>query len=378
MKPFPTLAVLTLAIAACIAAPAQAETTRSLVFDKGMCGSKYYRIPAIAVASDGSLVAVADRRWDSLSDLPGRIDVVGRRSTDGGVTWGDVFTVAAADTGGGYGDPALGTDPKTGDLVCIMTHGNGLWESTPDDHAAIMISRSGDCGLTWSVPQPIVMKDADRNGGDFGIEGYIGGFATSGAIGTADDGRLMFVLVARTNPKKWSSLSSYALWSSDGGYTWEIAEHPADTDGDESKIVETADGRLLMSIRNRRKGARKFSESTDGGRTWTEPRRADDIVEPGCNGDIIRYRALKGAANPLFADGTLLQTVPADPKERRNVTLYASDDNGATWREVRTICPAPSSYSSMTELPDGSLAILTEEAASDGGWRLWLTKIGAE
>lgn len=335
-------------------------SVRSLVFDKGLSGSKYYRIPALAVASDGSLVAVADRRWDTLADLPGRIDVVGRRSVDGGATWSDPFVVAQADAGGGYGDPALGVDPRSGDLLCVMTHGNGLWDSTADNHAEIVVSRSADCGHTWSSPDTIPVES-------FGIPGYVTGFASSGGMCATSDGKIMFALVVRDNETKWYPLKVYAVWSDDGGHTWKCSDNAADNDGDESKIVELLDGRLLMSIRNRHKGPRRFSESRDGGRTWSTPRECADIIEPGCNGDILRT-----------ADGRLLQTVPADPTDRVNVSIFSSDDNGDTWRKERVLCPAPSSYSSMAVLPDGSLGVLIEEAASDGGLRIWFTGLRAD
>ena len=50
-------------------------------------GSKYYRIPALVKAKDGSLVAIADKRGDALGDLPNIITIVSKRSTDGGKTW---------------------------------------------------------------------------------------------------------------------------------------------------------------------------------------------------------------------------------------------------------------------------------------------------
>ena len=70
------------------------DRIRSLVMDGGDYNSKFYRIPAIEVLPDGTLIAVADKRIETSADLPGKIDVVARRSTDGGKTWGPYITVA--------------------------------------------------------------------------------------------------------------------------------------------------------------------------------------------------------------------------------------------------------------------------------------------
>ena len=99
---------------------------RSLVFCPGDYESRFYRIPAIVSIPDGTLVAVADKRIEHNGDLPAKIDIVCRRSTDGGLTWSPYVTVAAHDTVGGCGDAALVFDRNTGDLITIFSHGNGL------------------------------------------------------------------------------------------------------------------------------------------------------------------------------------------------------------------------------------------------------------
>lgn len=347
----------------------ETHCVRLLVFDKGEYGSRFYRIPAITVTSDGTLIAVADRRNESLKDLPGKIDVVCRRSIDGGRTWSGQIIVAQADSLGGYGDPAIGVDPKSGDVICVMTHGNGVWEATGnDDNPHIMVSRSSDNGSTWSRPIDItetLYSDLTKHG-----TAPISAFATSGALCSTSDGRLFFTLVVRDDIKKWSKLKTFVCESKDGGHSWHVVSAAVDTDGDESKIVELTDGKLLMSIRNRRKGARKFSRGDKSGRQWTAPEYCSGMVEPGCNGDIIRITDSKRSR--------LIQTLPADSSERKNVALFASDDDGDTWKKLKVLCPAPSAYSALVALPDGSLGCLIEEGASDGGWRIWYQTINRE
>ena len=186
------------------------ETYRSLVFNKGDFGSQFYRIPAITTLPDGTLVAVADRRINSLNDLPGDIDIVCRRSTDGGHTWGPYITVAEHDSIGGYGDPALVRDRRTGDLL-VISHEPGQ----------ICVSRSTDNGLTW---QPPVNISPQLTAGKKGLK-YNGAFASSGRAIQLRDGRLMFVLVTRIEGNE--NFPCYAIYSDDSGRTWHASRTPA-------------------------------------------------------------------------------------------------------------------------------------------------------
>lgn len=342
------------------------HTVRSLVFKQGDFGSKFYRIPAIAALPDGTIVAVADKRIESNGDLPGKIDVVARRSTDGGRTWSPYITVAEHNDDGGYGDPALVYDRRSGDLLVISTHGNGLWQQTPGQ---ISLSRSRDGGLTWEKPvnlNPQILRKKGLNPNSM--------FASSGAATQLKDGRLMFVLVTRTEGH--GGFPCYAVYSDDGGRTWQVSNNAATLDGDESKTVQLSDGSLIMSIRNRYKGPRVFSRSTDRGTTWSAPYNVDGLPDPACNGDILHYTA---AGRDL-----LLQSLPDSPDQRENIAIYVSKDGGKSWPRKYRVLDGPAAYSAMTILPDGSIGMLSEEATHDAnpnhsqGYRIWFTKVPIE
>ena len=364
-------AALTMVTSACSKAVSTPEiVSQTPVFSKGDYDSKFYRIPALSVAGDGTIIALADKRIDNNADLPGRIDVVCRTSNDGGSTWTPYTDVAVHDDNGGYGDPALVIDRNSGDAICVATHGQGLWQATgvDGDHARIVTMRSSDSGKSWSAPVDITDQIFSNDSTGVKAQG-ITAFASSGRMLQTKDGRIMFVLVVRQpTVDDYVPLYAYVVYSDDGGKSWSAVPTPANTDADESKIAELPDGTLLMSIRNRHKGARKFSRSTDGGYTWSEAVITETLPEPACNGDMI------AATNP---DGkpVLYHTVPADPEERTNVTLSKSYDEGLTWQPVITLCPTGSCYSSITMLPDGSMGCLTEENAPDGGFNLIFSKI---
>ena len=359
------IAALCIMAACAFGAAAQTPPARSLVFDLNTNGSKYYRIPGIVTAKDGSIVAVADKRIEHNGDLPAKIDIVVRRSTDGGRTWGEQITVAEHDSIGGYGDPAIVVDRKTGDILIICTHGNGLWQKTPGH---ISVIRSTDNGKTWGEPLDINPQIYTTTGEKGKIQGC-SMFASSGAATQLKNGRIMFAIVTRQEGVK--EFPVYAVYSDDGGRTWKVSENPATTNGDESKIVQLKDGTVIMSIRNRFKGPRIFSYSKDNGRTWSEPVGIKDLPDPACNGDILRY--------DRNGYDLMLQTLPGSPTDRDNVTVYVSSDNGKTWPHKHRIVRGPSAYSAMTIRPNGNIGFLVEETADNGdGFRLWFTELPIE
>lgn len=345
---------------------------RSLVYRPGDYGSKFYRIPGIITAKDGSLVTVADKRIEHNGDLPAKIDVVSRRSTDGGKTWSDYVTVAEHNEIGGCGDPALVLDEKTGDILAIFSNGSGVWQDTP---AHISVARSKDNGQTWGPMTDINPQILTRDPNGSQPIKCKAAFATSGRALQLADGRIMFALVTRDIDGPTGKV--WVVYSDDGGYNWQVSKTPGIADaGNEAKLVELADGKLILSIRvnprdRRFSNRRIFAYSDDRGETWSDPEPIYELIEPGCNGDIIRYTA--------NGKDILLQSIPDSPDKRENVAIFASDDGGKTWPYKKTVCTAPSAYSSMTVMPDGRVGILTEESQNGHySYSLWFTAIPIE
>lgn len=326
---------------------------RTLVFGMNEGGAKFHRIPGLVTAADGSLIAVADKRWNALNDLPGHIDVMVRRSEDNGKTWSEAKVIAGENTETGYGDPAIVLDKKTGHLVCIYASHNGLWQSNKANRIRINVSKSTDHGLTWSAPNDITDQIYQNN--------WYGAFAASGRALQLRDGRIMFVVAARLTSNWGGALSNYACYSDDGGETWSVSENAAESNGDEAKLVELNNGDVLMSIRNRDKGNRKFCISKDKGVTWGRSYEHQSFPDPACNGDIIRYTSTKDG----YEKDRLLHSMPDHNSIRQNVSIWVSYDEGETWDVKKLICNKYSAYSSITILKDGSIGMLVEEGKWD-------------
>lgn len=360
MNPFAALrhTALTLLTALCFfnaGFAANSTPDKVLVFGMGEAGSKYYRIPALVTAADGSLVALADKRGDALGDLPNTISVVAKRSTDGGRTWSEAVTVAQGDASKGttYGDPAVILDRNSGRLVAVYSGDNGFFASNKEKPSGFYVSTSADNGLTWTEPRSITDQV-------FQPEWY-GAFCASGKMLQTADGTLMFVANTRLNPK-WELVDIYEFVcaSTDGGETWRVlnpdSRIPSDGIGNESKLVQTSDGSLIMSIRS--KGHRRFSRSTDGGHTWSPDQPVADLEEPDCNGDIMVYPMANGKK-------IMLQSIPADPAIRQNVSIMVSFDEGKTWPKKKQLLDTYSAYSSLAILPDGTIGCLMEQGKWD-------------
>lgn len=345
-----------------------------LLFANNSEGSKFYRIPAIATAVDGSVVVAADKRIEAMGDLPNKIDVVAKRSEDNGKSWSETITIARHEGDCGYGDPALVLDAQSGDLLCIFASGEGMHTSTPQKQIEVNVARSSDHGKTWSQPNRITPYIYGAECADTLSQGWYGVFVASGHATQLRDGTLLFVIAARKGEAGLPPLSNYVCTSDDGGYTWRLLPAEVDADGDESKVVELADGSWLMSIRNRHKGLRKYALSHDRGASWTQPQLWQGLIEPGCNGDIVRYTAEADG----FSRNRLLHSIPYDSVERQNVSVLMSYDEGKTWPVRKTIWEELSGYSSLTVLRDGSIGLATEVGGWDYGFDIWFTRITPE
>lgn len=322
--------------------------------------SNYYRIPALAVAKNGNIIAAADARGNQLADLPQVISVVVRVSHDNGRTWGPIKMIAKGEKKGEitYGDPALVTDPADGTIYLFYSGDNGFGASTKEHPIRLFMSKSTDNGETWTAPTDLTEKIWQPD--------WVAAFFTSGAALATTDGRIMIVPVVRLQGKRGAY--DYAAWTNDGGETWHTGTETATPagNGNEAKLMELADGRLLMSLRS--PAHRMFATSADGGNTWSQLDSVPELVEPGCNGDIIRYNAPSGKSYLLHSIPNTTEERKDKGTQRENVSIFVSDDEGATWKKHYTVVRPESSYSAMTVLPDGSIGILVEE----GWWEGWV------
>src|SRR5690348_1453358 len=107
-----------------LATPALAQdVTQTPLFVAGKGGYHTYRIPALIVSKKGTLHAFCEGRRNGTSG-PGDIDLVLKRSTDGGKSWLPTQTVWD-DGANTCGNPCPVVDQATGTVWLLMTHNHG-------------------------------------------------------------------------------------------------------------------------------------------------------------------------------------------------------------------------------------------------------------
>ena len=339
-------------------------------------GWNYYRIPELLALPNGDLLAFADRRYNGAGDLPNRIEVYVKKSTNNGTNWGaeKQVTPTSLSKSDGYGDTAAVLDKKTGDVIAVVAFGQGFPNSTPQDPIRIRTIRSRNNGESWEAPIDITSQIYGDGCKDPTRKTWHAAFVSSGNGLQLRNGRLCFVLVVReTTQTATKSIRNYVMYSDDGGHKWKVSRgSPKNPQGgNEAKIVElNQDGHLLMNIRpNGAPWVRYLARSYDYGETWTEAKPQNDLPSSGSNGDTIYYTSTLNG----YDKNRLITLVDARPYKNGNnggpgePTFYISYDEGYTWSNSKCMYSANAGYSSLAILKDGSIGILAELGNSWNG-----------
>jgi sialidase-1 len=120
--------------------------------------------------------------------------------------------------------------------------------------------------------------------------------------------------------------------------------------------MELADGTWMINSRVYHKGLRIVHTSKDEGKTW-ETNEEPQLTDPGNNASFIRYTAIADG----YDKNRILFSNSNDKKDRKNLTVKISYDEGATWSEGKTIYAGSAAYSSMTILENGDIGLFFEK-----------------
>ena len=324
------------------------------IFKSGSEGYNTFRIPSIITTDSGVVLAFAEGRKNSSSDS-GDIDLVLKRSIDGGKTWSDLIIIRD-DSTNVCGNPSPVIDRKTGKIFLLSTWNRGddteseIINMTSVDTRRVYVMNSIDEGLSWSKPIEITDKVKKPNWTWYATGPVHGIQIREGS----KKGRMIIPCDhIEANTKKYYS---HIIYSDDGGSSWNIGGTTPQDQVNECSVAEIGKGKLILNMRNydRTQMNRKISISNDYGESWGDIYDDKALVEPICQASILRY-SFKG-----YGRNDLLFINPADKNKRLNMTLRLSNDLGRTWTREFLLHEGPSAYSDITKLRNGNIGCLFE------------------
>jgi sialidase-1 len=317
------------------------------------------------VTAKGTLLAYCEARKSERGDW-GATDILLCRSTDGGKTWSPPAKLPAVD-GPIARNPAAVKQKlgKKGDVlynnpVAIADRGGAIHFLFCVEYARCFYSRSDDNGRTFAKPREITAAfDAFRPEYDWQV------LATGPGHGIQmQNGRLLVPVWLSTGAGEGAHRPSCVsvVVSDDGGATWQrgtvVCADPHPANPSEAAAVQLADGKVMLSIRHESQPHFRGVTVSENGQTGWSPLRYDrDLPEPICQGSLVRL-----TEPPADARTRLLFANPHNPagRERKNLTVKLSYDEGATWAESKPIEAGPSGYCDLAGGPDGSVYCLFE------------------
>ncbi|MEU4485125.1 sialidase family protein [Streptomyces purpurascens] len=331
-------------------------------------GYACFRIPAIVRTTSGTLLAFAEGRVLNCGDAAD-IDIVLKRSTDGGRTWGplQVVTEGAGDT---HGNPAPLVDRRTGRILLAETYNTGRTDAgnctVPCDRTP-HLQHSDDDGRTWSTPRDLSDQILPAHWNSWYATGPVHGIQLSRG---KHAGRLVFGVNTETwDGSRVTANHAALIVSDDGGDRWRVGatdSWPIAQDGtfrqkpSEVTLTERTDGAVLVSGREQDGtdlGHRAQTLSRDGGDTFATPfRDLPDLYTPQVQGATVRL------------GDRLLLSAPADPDRRRTMMVRSSYDGGRTWDSVdrgTVVTTDWSGYSDMAAVDGTTVGLLYEGGAVD-------------
>ncbi len=362
---------------------AQPTLTKIDLFEAGKGGYGLYRIPGLVATASGTLLAYCEARKTARGDW-GTTDILLRRSTDGGKTWSEPASVARVD--GPHARNPVAVAQKLGGPDEVAYHNAvAVADRKPNvvhllfctQYMRCFYQRSDDDGRTFGKPIEIT-GTFERFRKDYAWKVL----ATGPAHGIQlVNGRLLVPVWLSSGTGGHGHRPSVVstIFSDDGGATWDCGDIVAnETDllrnPNETVAAQLIDGRVMLNIRSESDANRRaVAYSPDGATGWTKPAFDDQLKEPICMASLCRLTSSPPAdrnrllfANPHNLDRAAGVPKPGQSRDRKNLTVKLSYDEGKTWPVARPLDPGVSGYSDLAVGTDGMIHCLHERGGTDG------------
>lgn len=330
------------------------ETT---LWDSTVDPLENYHVHGLVVLPDDTILVATEGRHEVCDAGPR--DLLVRRSTDGGETWGPTQTVVTSAGGQSWGNPAFVADRVTGAVFLFYMLSERLPENTTcsGDSGELYLVSSVNGGRSWSEPRHLAgMFDSFPYGWALHSPGPGHGIQL-------DTGRLLLnvahrrVIVGNTVAQRYYGIAG--IYSDDHGRTWQVTGAvPVSTDYpiNEARIVQRDDGCIVINGRAASGGNRQriTAVSQDRGLTWSAPKLDGATgVFNAVDASVVRY-----TGGPRSREVNRLLFSRPDAPMRRNMTVSVSYDEAYSFRYSRVVNPNRSYYSDLARLSDGTIMLV--------------------
>ena len=357
-----------------------AQPSEIPVYTSGTWGHKSYRIPAILKAPNGDLLAFAEGRVNGSDDF-GNIEIVLKRSSDRGKTWGPMTVVAK------YGELQAGNPAPVVDLLDPrfpkgriflfyntgtksegeVRNGNGVRE--------VWYKTSVDNGKSWSEPVNITLQVHKPNQPGINPDyhftedwrsyantpGHAMQYSSKPYLGR------IFVAANHSEQNSKSSKAAYfahGFYTDDHGISFKLSETVPLAGSNESSAAELSNGTLMLNSRNQKGDIREriVAISRNGGASWDSVYFDHQLPDPVCEGSILNIGKKNGKNWLAFCN-------PAERDDRNNLTLRISSDEGMKWTQTIRVDNNPdqkklsyAAYSDIVSVGKSTIGVLYEKS----------------
>lgn len=338
------------------------STNSSIPYYSGLQEYFSFRIPTL-IKTDGALIAFAEGRKNSTSDF-GDIDLVYRRSLDGGKNWEPMQLLFDQDRLAVQNSAPIYVSSENKIVLLFNTSSLSEHDVLNIDYSAeqerrAFVTSSSDNGKTWGTPKEIT-RDVKLKHWRWHSFGPVHGIELQFS---SHKGRLIAPVAISIG--KGNKVYTMALvYSDDKGVTWNIGAVDENlTDAvlaNETTIVELTDGRIYVNTRDQNGGSpeknRGETYSLDGGLTFSDVIvESDKFPSPVVQSSLLRWSFEKGNDKNV-----LLFSTPSHIDKRLDLVVMASYDESVSWQILFKIHNGSSAYSDMVKLDESTLGVIYE------------------
>jgi len=349
-----------------LACQAPKEQAPVILFENGTGEYNCYRIPAIVKAPDGSLLAFAEGRLENCGDF-GNVDILLRRSEDGGKNWSKMEIVA--DFGAlQAGNPApvvdyFDPDYPQGRIFLFYNTGDvseqdmRLGKGTREVHYITSV----DQGKTWSKPTNITEEvhfntTTTKGHLDWRTHASTPGHALQFKRG-AFKGRIYIPANHSIGEPQdgFNEYRAYGFYSDDHGKTWSVSPDIDVPSSNEAIGTELPNGDLMLNIReqNGKTKQRLVALSSDGGTSWKETYFDPSLISPVCQSSILLFEQKN--------QSLLIYSGPNSTDKREKMTLKFSLDDGKSWAKEKEVYAGGAAYSDLVQVDEEQVGLFYEK-----------------